>query len=1026
MIKRCPLLIRSALLLMFTFVLAQTPLGQDDNPAQQLTTVVARRARLSQLTDQRNQLHTAGNRVAELQTTHQIIQLHVKLFDYDSAVNEAVNYRPLAEELATSGYVPLLVDNLILNAHAQVRRNEINAAIELLNRALQLSRDSGYRKGEAGAYAWLAYANYDLGKHSEAESSNNLALEILRDNPDKPLEALVLMHQGEVLMLRDRPVEATALLKQSEAISRSIDDVSTAAIALVDLSYQEIRLGQWQNALVYLNQLEDLNVDKEAEPYVAGQTAMGFGLVYEEYGQLDTALTYLQESLINYRDRAHDKRATSDAARNVARVQAALGDYAGARQQIEQTLPAALETKNDLTIGLCYEALGRVWLAAQAYESARAEFRTAIEYFNKGDTNQRPLARAQIYLGQTEQLLGNLPPAATAYNSALRHFEKNPDYTNEAALRFGLGKLALQQGKLDEAESNLKRSIEITERLRENAWSKELRGSFLASVHERYDTYVELLMARNAKRPDPQLEIRAFEVNEAGRGRALLDWLHDFRELRQLPDPALASKEADLQKEEQRLVDERAKLVSTQAPDEDVAAIDDKLRKVHTSYEALQAQVNVNPGRVNLLRPAPLSFAQIQSEVINAQTSLLSYSLGSPKSFAWVVTEKGLHTFELADQKTIEQAATQLLEGLTSPTPDAEVQPAIAELSRLVLEPLSTNIDTSRLIVIGDGALQYVPFQLLRKTREATEPLIATTEIVQAPSASILALLRKERSNRQRGTRALVAFGDAVFSANYTPAGSRARSETAAGETRSEDVSKLNKLPRLFNAKRELHEIGELAGTDSAFFTEFNATRENLLSTDLTQFRVLHLVTHGVFDASRPESSGLVLSLIDPDAKPVDGFVGLHDIFKLRAPDLVVLSACYTALGQQQNGEGLIGMMRGFMHAGASGVVASLWQVDDRATAELMKQFYENMLQGRMGPAAALRDAQNKIRLQDEWSSPYYWAGFSYQGDYDLKINVTPAHGVRPYGWFIAFGPILILLAAATYWYFRRRSVKEH
>lgn len=1024
--KRCPLLIRSALLLTFILVLAQTPLGQGDDPARNLDTVAARRERLTQLIEQRNQLHAAANKVAELQTTHQIIQLHIKLFDFDSALNEAVSSRPLAEELAPSGYTSLLVDNLILNAHAQVRRNEIDDAIGLLNRALQLSRDSGYRKGEAGAYAWLAYANYDRGKHAEAESANNLALQILRDNPDKKLEALVLMHQGEVFMLRDRPDEAKALLKQSAEISRSIDDVSTAAIALIDLSYQEIRLGQWQSALVYLDQLEDLNVDKEAEPYVAGQMAMGFGLVYEEYGQLDTALKYLQESLINYRDRAHDKRATSDAAAKVARVQAALGDYAGARQQIEQTLPAALETKNDLTIGLCYEALGRVWLAAQAYESARAEFLTAIEYFNKGDKNLRPLARAQIYLGQTEQLLGNLVPAATAYNSALRHFEKNPDYTNEAALRFGLGKVALQQGKLDEAEANLKRSIEITERLRENASSKELRGSFLASVHERYDTYVELLMARDAKRPDPQLEIRAFEVNEAGRGRALLDWLHDFRELRQMTDPKLVRKEADLQNEEQRLVDERARLVSTQSSDQAVAAVDDKLREVHASYEALQAQVNVNPGRVNLLRPAPLTFAQIQSEVINAQTSLLSYSLGSPKSFAWVVTEKGLHTFELADQKTIEQAARQVLERLTSPTPDAELQPAIAELSRLVLGPLSTSIDTSRLIVIGDGALQYVPFQLLKKSPEATEPLIATTEIVQAPSASILALLRKEKSNRQRGTRALVAFGDAVFSRNYAPAGSRARSEDASGsgETRSEEVSKLNKLPRLFNAKRELYEIGELAGTDAAFFTEFNATRENLLSTDLTQFRVLHLVTHGVFDANRPESSGLVLSLIDTQAKPVDGFVGLHDIFKLRAPDLVVLSACYTALGQQQDGEGLIGMMRGFMHAGASGVVASLWQVDDRATAELMKHFYENMLQGRMGPAAALRDAQNKIRSQSEWSSPYYWAGFSYQGDYDLKINVTPAHGVRPYGWLIALGPILILLAAASYWLLRRRSVK--
>jgi CHAT domain-containing protein len=231
-------------------------------------------------------------------------------------------------------------------------------------------------------------------------------------------------------------------------------------------------------------------------------------------------------------------------------------------------------------------------------------------------------------------------------------------------------------------------------------------------------------------------------------------------------------------------------------------------------------------------------------------------------------------------------------------------------------------------------------------------------------------------------------------------------------------------LPRLFNAKRELHAISELAGSDSAFYIEFNATRENLLKTDLTQYQILHLVTHGIFDANHPQSSGLVLSLIDSNAKPLDGFVGLHDIFKLRAPDLVVLSACYSALGQQQNGEGLVGMVRGFMHAGASGVVASLWQVDDRATSELMKHFYANMLQGHMGPAAALRDAQNKIRSQPEWSSPYYWAGFIYQGD-DLRINARPVSDVRRHGWVLALGPVVILLVAAAYWFWRRRAVQH-
>jgi CHAT domain-containing protein len=183
-------------------------------------------------------------------------------------------------------------------------------------------------------------------------------------------------------------------------------------------------------------------------------------------------------------------------------------------------------------------------------------------------------------------------------------------------------------------------------------------------------------------------------------------------------------------------------------------------------------------------------------------------------------------------------------------------------------------------------------------------------------------------------------------------------------------------------------------------------------------------VTHGVLDAQRPELSGLVLSLVDANKQPITGFVSLADIYKLRAPELVVLSACYTALGQRQDGEGLVGVTRGFMYAGASGVVASLWQVDDSATAELMKHFYANMLQRGMGPAAALRDAQNKIRSQPQWSSPYYWAGFTFQGDYDLSIRAVPKTTIRTYQRLLAGGPLIILLLAGIYWWYLRRRTR--
>jgi CHAT domain-containing protein len=506
-----------------------------------------------------------------------------------------------------------------------------------------------------------------------------------------------------------------------------------------------------------------------------------------------------------------------------------------------------------------------------------------------------------------------------------------------------------------------------------------------------------------------------------------MDSLHDLRELRQPSDPALLGEEKKLQEGEQELIDARASLLSQGGSDTEKARIDQEWTNVHSRLEALEARINSNARFNYLFRTNPLGYEEIRKELTDAQTSLLSYSLGAQKSFAWLITKDGLQSFELPGKETIESASKQLLDSLTSPAADdAErdrLQASIDEVSRLVLQPVADKLPTSRLIVVADGILQYVPFQILKSANG--EPLISRLEIVETPSASVLALVRKQRANLHPGSKLLVGFGDAVFSPEYSPAGASAPRVNEPAQTRSEQISRLNRLPQLFNAKRELLAIAELAGSDSAFFEEYNATRDNLLRVDLSQYRILHVVTHGLMNAQHPELSGLVLSLVDANRKPIAGFVSLADIYKLRAPELVVLSACFTALGKNQDGEGLIGVTRGFMYAGASGVVASLWQVDDRATAELMKRFYAHMLQGGLGPAAALRAAQNEIRSQPQWSSPYYWAGFTFQGDYDLSIHSVPANALRPYQRLIAGGPVfflLLALALVSWWYLRRRA----
>ena len=191
-------------------------------------------------------------------------------------------------------------------------------------------------------------------------------------------------------------------------------------------------------------------------------------------------------------------------------------------------------------------------------------------------------------------------------------------------------------------------------------------------------------------------------------------------------------------------------------------------------------------------------------------------------------------------------------------------------------------------------------------------------------------------------------------------------------------------LSRLLWTQREAAAI--LSATPAGQGMEalgFDANRATAISPSLAQYRIVHFATHALLDSKNPELSGLVLSLVNKHGRPQNGFLDLEQIYNLNLPaDLIVLSACDTGLGQEIRGEGLIGLSRGFMYAGASRVMASLWSVDDEVTSELMARFYRSLEQGKMSPAAALRTAQIEVAKVARWSSPYYWAGFQIQGEW--------------------------------------------
>jgi CHAT domain-containing protein len=195
-------------------------------------------------------------------------------------------------------------------------------------------------------------------------------------------------------------------------------------------------------------------------------------------------------------------------------------------------------------------------------------------------------------------------------------------------------------------------------------------------------------------------------------------------------------------------------------------------------------------------------------------------------------------------------------------------------------------------------------------------------------------------------------------------------------------------LRRLKASRKEAEALAAKVPKDQFFQAlDFNASRATAMSEELSQYRIVHFTAHGSINSRHPELSGLIFSLVNEKGEPQDGFLRMPEIYHLKLPaDLVTLSACQTALGRDVRGEGLIGMTRGFMHAGAARVLASLWAVNDEETASLMTAFYTHLLgkdgQMRMTPAAALRQAQIEMWRRERRSEPFYWAGFVLQGEY--------------------------------------------
>ena len=804
---------------------------------------------------------------------------------------------------------------------------------------------------------------------------------------------------------------------------------------LTTLGYVTVRTGEWLRGVSYFTQAQNLIGDK-GEPEIMARIASGLAALFNESGLPEGALVQYQRAQ-TYFQQAQHTRGSDRMLMLIGYTYFLLGNHSAALTHLEQAVSNFKRWPEPISLYIaeCHEYLGQVYLAMAQYDVALQHLQPVLPVY-KNSKHLQEAARVEALIGRIFEQQGLVSKARASYVEASRMFREQSNQMDDSSVRFALGRLELNNGNYEMAEGYLRESIQQTENVRRDLSTRIFAASFSARVHERYEAYIECLMRKHKSERSERAEVLAFEASELARARSLAELLRDTQTTALVGvAPQLAQKEKILRHAIRTTVDQTVSLLATNYKKADLDRIQNELTSLREQHKQITARLRqLNPDYDKIEEPPSYSLQQIQNLVVDDdQTVLLEYFLGPKASYVWAVTRNGVKVFELPKSDVITAAVRRVYENV-SKEPHAEtngdLSNATAELAEMILRPVADQLTASRVIVVADGALNYVPFQLLPNPRANNEPLVARYEIVNAPSASTLGQLRQEKRQRRQGTKVLAAFGDPVFASNYAQFKDSSAGEVLAA-TNSRDLEveadkfDPNSIQPLLYTKRELKNLSDIVGAKSRVVSGFEASRETLDSLDLTQYSILHFATHGFLDPKRPEHSGFVLSMVDVRGHRQDGFITMTDVYRLHAPvDLVVLSACRTGLGEEVKGEGLIGLTRGFMYAGASSVVASLWKVDDEATAELMKNFYTNMLQKGLRPAEALRSAQNTLRQNPAWQSPHYWAGFVLQGEFKEPIRLpAPTGAPRVVQNSVGIALLLLLLTGIAWGYQRSRNV---
>ena len=908
----------------------------------------------------------------------------------DLAANAAFLYQQLGNSELHANALALEAASLIeaaSEAHSSGDEQAMDGADDIYSAAIakfEQAKELQLTNGQYYDYA-QTLNNIGLTYHyqalwPEAISYYEEAVEVLRDLNEWSAEMNPLANLAVIDQDRGEFLRAIATQERLLQIMPNGRELAWRADTLDNLAKAKLVLGRSSEALS--NFLEALGLHRQIQDMKgAGLSMSGLGSTYRLIGEIDLARQYFEESL-PLRQGANDGAGQMSVYRSLADLDLSAGHYLSAMENLSR---ASTFARSPLVTSGLDVMKAQAWIGMREFDrAAQALERARLVADDIGAT--RDSADAYYWTGRLELARGNSLEAE-------RWLELSRGMYGAIEVRSGEGQALLDLAESKLARNELHQSIELAstaiekiEGLRSEITNPQLKAVYLGTRAEYYDVLVRAnMMLSDSATTEGEREkyvSAALSVSERAKARSTVDLLSEasFHALKSL-DKSTAERLSVLRQQLAEKEYQRNLLDEGGGPSDELSAVLTEILKTRTELDQLESSVwNSNLQYAAVTNPRILQPSEMQGS-LGHEELLLQFWLGIDESYLWAVSRDQIKAVTLAGKDRIESLAREIYAHISSPSLSRQGSESrdqkLEQLAEIILTPVAGEISASKNIaVVSDGALHYLPLGIL--PFEDGQPLAATHALVSVPSMTAVTIQRRLGADQARPEMTLAVVGDPVF-------------ENSDSRFQNEMISdgSQNGLPRREYARLPFSgmEIAAIAGLVSPenrlVATDFDATIEKVEGDQLNNYRFVHFATHGIVNSAQPAISSLAFSTRDRSGKNRQGEFRLGDVYSMELnADVVVLSACDTALGREIRGEGLMGLTQGFLFAGAEKVVASLWQVPDRATSELMIRFYTNLLELNQAPVEALRNAQIDIAGDRRWQDPYYWGGFVLVGDW--------------------------------------------